>query len=124
MSDPFDLPAGHVQIAFCGGRSSAYMLHRVLEANGDLPDRVVVTFPNTGREMPESLGSVAECGQRFGVEIVWLEYTADPPLFERVGHNSTARNGEPFDELFAKKQMVPNVTNGSVALLQGLFGDA
>ena len=31
------------------------MLHKILEANGDLPERAVVTFANTGREMPQTL---------------------------------------------------------------------
>jgi len=54
------LPAGNVAIAFSGGRTSAYMLHQILEANGGLPDRCVVSFQNTGREMPETLGFVPE----------------------------------------------------------------
>ena len=68
------LPEGNVQIAFSGGRSSAYMLHQILEANGDLPDRAVVTFQNTGCEMPETPDFVAEVGERWNVPIRWLEY--------------------------------------------------
>ena len=49
---PFILPDGNVQIAFSGGRTSGYMLHQILEANGGLTDRVEVTFQNTGRGMP------------------------------------------------------------------------
>lgn len=57
--NPYRLPDGNVQIAFSGGRTSAYMLHKLLDANGGLPDRAVVTFQNTGREMPETLDFVA-----------------------------------------------------------------
>ena len=32
---PYVLPEGNVQIAFSGGRTSAYMLHQILEANGE-----------------------------------------------------------------------------------------
>ncbi len=39
------LPDGNVLISFSGGRTSGYMLHRILEANGDLPDRVRVLLP-------------------------------------------------------------------------------
>ena len=40
-------------ISFSGGRTSAFMLFKVLEAHdGQLPDDVVVTFANTGKEMP------------------------------------------------------------------------
>lgn len=48
---PYLLPDGNVQIAFSGGRTSAFMLHQILEANGGIPeDRCEVTFQNTGRE--------------------------------------------------------------------------
>lgn len=104
------LPEGNVQIAFSGGRTSAYMLHRILEANGDLPeDRVVVTFQNTGREMPETLDFVAKVGRRWGVMIVWLEYRYEKPLFEVVGYQGASRDGEPFDALIRKRQALPNI---------------
>ena len=74
MSNPYKLPDGNIQISFSGGRTSAYMLHHILEANGDLPDRVQVTFANTGREMPETLDFVQECSQRWGLKVTWLEY--------------------------------------------------
>lgn len=102
------LPEGNVQIAFSGGRTSAFMLHQILEANGGLPDRVEVTFQNTGREMPETLDFVAEVGSRFGVNIVWLEYRSEKPLWEIVSHNSASRNGEPFDQMIDRKQYLPN----------------
>ena len=50
--DPYALPDGNVLISFSGGRTSGYMLHQILEANGGLPDRAKVVFANTGREMP------------------------------------------------------------------------
>lgn len=70
----FLLPDGNVQIAFSGGRTSGLMLAKLLDANGSLPDRCVVTFQNTGREMPETLDFVQEVGARFKVPISWLEY--------------------------------------------------
>jgi 3'-phosphoadenosine 5'-phosphosulfate sulfotransferase (PAPS reductase)/FAD synthetase len=102
------LPDGPVQIAFSGGRTSAYMLRQILDANGGLPGRAVVTFQNTGREMPETLDFVAEVGERWGVPIVWLEYRPIAPFFDIVSHNSAARNGEPFDALIDRKQYLPN----------------
>jgi 3'-phosphoadenosine 5'-phosphosulfate sulfotransferase (PAPS reductase)/FAD synthetase len=106
--DAFMLPEGNVQIAFSGGRTSAYMLHRILEANGSLPERVVVAFCNTGREMPQTLDFVQEVGSRWGVPIVWLEYRPEAPLFEVVSHNSASRNGEPFEALIRKRKFLPN----------------
>lgn len=110
MSDlsPYVLPEGNVQIAFSGGRTSAYMLHQILEANGGLPGRVEVTFQNTGREMPETLEFVAEVGRRWGVMITWLEYRAAPPFFEQVGSQAASRNGEPFEALIERRKFLPN----------------
>lgn len=105
---PYILPVGNVQIAFSGGRTSAYMLHHLLLANGGLPDRAKVTFQNTGREMPETLDFVAEVGRRWNVPIVWLEYRPAAPHFDIVSHNSASRNGEPFDALIDKKKYLPN----------------
>ena len=106
---PYLLPEGNVQIAFSGGRTRAYLLHRIIEANAGIPeDRCVVSFQNTGREMPETLDFVQECGARWGVNIVWLEYRPDAPFFEVVSHNSASRAGEPFDALIDRKQYLPN----------------
>jgi 3'-phosphoadenosine 5'-phosphosulfate sulfotransferase (PAPS reductase)/FAD synthetase len=105
---PYLLPDGNVQIAFSGGRTSAYMLHQILEANGDLPERVEVTFQNTGREMPETLDFVAEVGRRWGVMITWLEYRPEKPFFEIVGHQGASRNGEPFAALIERRKYLPN----------------
>ena len=108
MKDIYRLPEGNVQIAFSGGRSSAYMLHQILEANGDLPSRVEVTFQNTGREANETLDFVREVGERFGVMITWLEYRAEKPLFEIVGYQGASRNGEPFEAMIKRKKYLPN----------------
>lgn len=111
MTSPYVLPEGNVQIAFSGGRTSAYMLHQIIKANPGVvgaDPRVQVTFQNTGREMPETLDFVREVGARWGVPVVWLEYRATAPWFEMVDHNSAARNGEPFDALIDKKQYLPN----------------
>lgn len=109
--NPYLLPDGPVQIAFSGGRSSAYMLHQILEANGPLPDRVLITFQNTGREMEETLDFVREAGDRWSVPIVWLEYCVlegNKVGFKVVDHASAARNGEPFEALIRKRKYLPN----------------
>jgi len=105
----FMLPDGNVQISFSGGRTSAFMLHQILEANGSLPEgRVEVMFQNTGREMDETLEFVRECGVRWGVMITWTEYRAAKPFFEVVGFQGASRDGAPFDALIDKKQYLPN----------------
>lgn len=104
----FALPDGNVHIAFSGGRTSAYMLHQILEENGGLPDRARVVFANTGREMPGTLDFVQECGSRWGVPITWVQYLPVAPWFETVSHNSAARDGEPFEAMIRHKRYVPN----------------
>jgi len=106
--NPYLLPEGNVQIAFSGGRTSAYMLHHILEANGGLPERVEVTFQNTGREMPHTLDFVAEVGRRWGILITWLEYRTEAPFFEIVGRQGASENGEPMTALIRRRKFLPN----------------
>ena len=64
-------------ISFSGGRTSAYMLFKTLEAHdGKLPDYVKVCFASTGKEMLQTLQFVDDCSKNWNVDIVWLEYTA------------------------------------------------
>lgn len=106
---------GPAQICFSGGRSSAYMLYQILQANGGLPPDVFVTFQNTGKEREETLLFVRECGERWGVPIRWLEYAgraADVPKskcdWREVSFATAARHGEPFAQLIDREQFLPN----------------
>lgn len=110
MSNPY-LITGPAVISFSGGRTSGYMLRQILDAySGDLPSDVVVTFANTGKERPETLDFVRDCGARWNVPIAWLEWRDGEhgSRFEVVSHNSASRAGEPFAALIAKKPMLPN----------------
>jgi 3'-phosphoadenosine 5'-phosphosulfate sulfotransferase (PAPS reductase)/FAD synthetase len=105
--DPY-LIVGPALISFSGGRTSAYMLWKILQAhNGRLPADVYVTFANTGKELEKTLRFVHEIESRWNVRIYWLQRTADGG-FEIVGYNSAARKGEPFADLIAKKKYLPN----------------
>lgn len=96
MTDPFKI-TGPAVVSFSGGRTSGYMLHRILEAHGGtLPDDVIVSFQNTGKEQPETLDFVERCSQRWGVPIVWLEYRPGKAV-AIVDHATASRNSEPFD---------------------------
>lgn len=109
-SDPFKI-SGPAILSFSGGRTSAYMLWRVLQAHGGcLPDGVVVCFANTGREMPATLDFVRDCGAAWDVAIHWLEYRWAPgaPSVVEVSHNSASRDGEPFEAMLRSKSMLPN----------------
>ena len=51
-------------ISFSGGRTSAYMLKKIIEAyDGTLPDDMHVVFANTGKEMPQTLDFVRDCAE-------------------------------------------------------------
>jgi hypothetical protein len=107
----FIIPDGNVMISFSGGRTSGFMLNKIIEANNGLPDRCKVLFANTGREMPETLDFVQECSERWGVHITWLEYVrADGKVsFDVVSHNSASRDGKPLADLIRVKRYLPNV---------------
>lgn len=107
MSDPYFI-TGPALISFSGGRTSAFMLWKILQAHGGtLPDDVVVAFANTGKEREETLRFVHECGARWGVPIRWLERAPEGGWVE-VGYNSASRSGEPFAALVEKKGYLPN----------------
>jgi 3'-phosphoadenosine 5'-phosphosulfate sulfotransferase (PAPS reductase)/FAD synthetase len=117
MSDPF-LIAGPAVISFSGGRTSAYMLWRVLQAHGGtLPGDVLVCFANTGREHEATLRFVHDCATHWGVQVRWVEFRCDPPAkpggkarlwAEEVGFNSASRNGEPFEAMIRQRKFLPN----------------
>ena len=109
----------HYKIAFSGGRSSAYMLHKILEANNGLPSNCVVTFANTGKEHNATLDFVNEVSVNWHVPIVWLEYEYDTnakggikdPKHKHkiVNHNSASRDGEPYASMIKGRQYyLPN----------------
>lgn len=98
---------GPTCISFSGGRTSAYMLWRVLQSNGGLPDDCLVVFANTGKEAKETLEFVQECATRWGIAITWVEYTSGGGV-QVVDFETASRNGEPFEALIQKKQYLPN----------------
>lgn len=108
MIDPFRI-SGPTCISFSGGRTSAYMLWRVLQANDmSLPDDAVVCFANTGKEDPATLDFVAACEREWSVNIAWLEYQSEEPKFKVVDHGNASRDGGPFEALIRKKHYLPN----------------
>jgi 3'-phosphoadenosine 5'-phosphosulfate sulfotransferase (PAPS reductase)/FAD synthetase len=107
VNDPFKITEPTC-ISFSGGRTSAYMLWRVLQSNDGLPDEAVVCFANTGKEEEATLEFVRDCGENWGVEIHWVEYCDGDPSFKRVDFDSASRGGEPFEALIRKRQYLPN----------------
>lgn len=126
MRNPFKI-TGPAVVSFSGGRTSGYMLRRILEAHdGTLPDDVKVVFCNTGKERPETLDFIERCSQQWGVEVVWLEYASTIKTGERkktrngqlersyeptarvVNYATASRAGEPLERIIEDRQMLPN----------------
>jgi 3'-phosphoadenosine 5'-phosphosulfate sulfotransferase (PAPS reductase)/FAD synthetase len=107
MLDPFKITEPTC-ISFSGGRTSAYMLWRVLQSNGGLPAEAIVCFANTGKEDEATLRFVQDCSEKWNVPITWLEYRADG--YAVVDYASASRNGEPFDALINRFR--PTLPNG------------
>lgn len=99
-------------ISFSGGRTSAYMLYKVLEANDmKLPEEAIVCFANTGKEDEATLKFVNDCAVNWNVPIVWLEYRNAEETKDRwtqVTYETASRNGEPFEALIRKRNYLPN----------------
>ena len=92
-------------INFSGGRTSAYLTKRLIDEGGDY----LVTFQNTGKELPQTLDFVHECDTRWNLGIVWLEYRK-PATFEVVTYKTASRNGEPYDQLLKQRpSAIPNM---------------
>lgn len=86
-------------ISFSGGRTSGYMLWKILQENNGLPNDAIVVFANTGKEEEATLRFVDRCSKEWGVEIHWVEYIANETpkqRFKRVTFETASRNGEPF----------------------------
>lgn len=110
MRDPFKI-SGPTCISFSGGRTSAYMLWRVLQSNDGLPADAVVCFANTGKEDEATLRFVRDCGEQWGVKINWLEYQANEEPDKRwkvVDFDTASRNGEPFEAVIRQRNYLPN----------------
>jgi len=108
VSDPFKITEPTC-ISFSGGRTSGYMLWRVIQSGGgQLPCQAIVCFANTGKEDEATLRFVQDCSERWGVEIHWVEFQDADPAFKRVTFETASRNGEPFEALIRKRNYLPN----------------
>jgi 3'-phosphoadenosine 5'-phosphosulfate sulfotransferase (PAPS reductase)/FAD synthetase len=108
--DPFKIDSPTC-ISFSGGRTSAYMLWRVLQANNGLPDEAVVCFANTGKEDEATLRFVDRCSKEWDVPITWVEYfEADETKdrFRVVDFETASRDGEPFEAIIRRRNYLPN----------------
>jgi len=101
-------------ISFSGGRTSAYMLKKILDSKEyNEKYNFIVVFANTGKEHEGTLEFVRDCGINFGVKIHWIEAKhrkEDSSLitkkgwgasFKEVNFETASRNGEPFEEMIS-----------------------
>jgi len=104
---------GPALISFSGGRTSGYMLKKIIDSyEGQLPKDVYVVFANTGKEMPQTLDFVDECSEKWNCKIHWLELeiAEERPIYrtKEVTYETASRNGEPFEALIKRRKMLPN----------------
>lgn len=101
-------------ISFSGGRTSAYMTWWLMNEWKDRENYdIVIVFANTGKEVEGTLEFVKECGERWGLDIVWIESKhkdENGNLFSEKGwavnhkivtYETASRNGEPFEEMIS-----------------------
>lgn len=119
MRDPFTIKHPTC-ISFSGGRTSAYMLWRVLQAHGGLPAETTVCFASTGKEVEAGLRFVRDCGEHWHVPIRWLEYQPTEPGFSVVEFDSTSRGPGQLEPCAPS----PAEHSRSAARIQAAVGDA
>lgn len=107
MHNPYKI-APPFYVSFSGGRTSGYLLRKILDAwGGSLPKDGYVLFANTGKEHEKTLEFISEVERRW-CPIVWLEWRdGEPQTFEVVNFGNASRRGEPFSALIKRKNMLP-----------------
>ncbi len=93
-------------ISNSGGATSGWMTYRELEKG--LSSEDFICFANTGKEREETLVFLHEQEKAWGVKIRWLEYCRFNG-WKEVNFQTAARNGEPFHEMFTRKNFLPNI---------------
>jgi hypothetical protein len=101
-------------VSFSGGKTSAFMTHKILTSNyKDKYDNIVVVFANTGQEHDKTLEFVHNCDVHLGFNTVWIEAEVFQEKGEGVRpkvvtYETASREGEPFED-FCAKYGIPNM---------------
>lgn len=112
---PDDADEDHQVLGVSGGRSSAYQVAHIVEANGSVPRGAICTFENTGKEREETLVFVDRMDRHFQLDLLWLEHDPEAPgRVKRVTFETAARNGEPFDAFLS--DIVPKRRDGTAGV--------
>lgn len=87
-----------IVVNLSGGRSSAYQLWHIVEANNGLPPELLVNFNNTSRELTPTYDFLAALDVALGLDVHYLEYDPTvPEKVRRVAWHELKRHGEVFD---------------------------
>lgn len=107
--DPFRLDDPTL-LNISGGRTSAFMLRRILDAHGGtLPDDAHAVFCNTGGEHSGTLDFLDETARQWGVDLRWIERDRTAPDgWREVTYDTASRSHEPFEELVMQRKFLPN----------------
>lgn len=102
-------------ISFSGGRTSAYMTHKLMSDDAILSEfEPHIVFANTGLEHEKTLEFVRNCETKlFRQPVIWLEAVINPEKgmgtrYKVVDFETASRKAEPFRAMVAKYTM-PNV---------------
>lgn len=98
---------GPACISFSGGRSSGYMLCKIVEAYaGALPEDMLCLFANTGKEREETYEFIERVAKHLAIKIHWLEYRKGGVA--EVSYPTASGKGEPFREMVLARAYMPN----------------
>ena len=99
-------------ISFSGGRTSGYMLKKIIDAYGGvLPKDIHICFANTGKELEETLEFIHKIETEWNIPIHWLELDIGiNPKWQskEVTYKTASRNGEPFEKLLDNSSSKPS----------------
>lgn len=125
IKNPFFLKNDSI-ISFSGGRTSGFMLKKILEAHENvLPKNCHVVFANTGKEIDQTYNFVEDCQNKWNVKINWIEFDSIQSdgykpnetsrewkfQYKETNFDQCSRNGEPFEKLINYYKKLPNMTN-------------
>lgn len=97
-------------ISFSGGRTSAYLLHRLIDI---IPkEKLIINFANTGRESEETLLFIKQNEDYLKMNFNWVEYDLGEdgkPFYKKVNYETASRDGTPLIKSIMYNKYVPNV---------------
>lgn len=102
MHNPYRI-RGPAQVGVSGGRSSGYMLKKILEAfGGKLPEDVYCNFSNTGKEDRATQRFLIRIRDEWGIDLPCLEFSGEYPhglSWKIVSLEEMNMTSEPFNKM-------------------------